>query len=673
MSNSRACARRTRGGACAAVADVLERRVLLADIFVTNANDGGGGTLRDAINAANTAQAADRILFEPGFFATPRTISLLSPLPQINGSAPLTIVGPGAALLTVRQTYPLSPANMIGSFAPVLALSGMTITGGNVNGNGGGVGIFGNSPDVTLEGLVITGNTCSAIGGGVGMANNVTLTIRDCTVTNNTAGARGGGVFFFSNGSLLMERCTVADNQANSTSAGDGGGVYFFGVASASPPPGFTPSTLVIRDSTIERNRAQVHGGGVALDIFTGTLRLEDTTVSDNTAATGEGGAVATDGPGNVLLVNSTLAGNTAVAGGGVSVTSGTGSISVHHSTVRGNTATGTAPTQGGGGLARTQHATSGSITVRNSVVAGNNATNGPDVFRFSVAATTTHVNYSALGSNAGFDLSPTSGDNLPSGANLMIGALASNGGPTRTMALLAGSPCVNAGDPAFAPPPDFDQRGPGFPRVSAGRVDIGAYERAAAPGPVVQTAEFAFLTAPQALRYAFSANVAASLTTADLLLENLTSMTTVPAGNVALAYDGATNTARFTFPGYAFGALPDGRYRATLLAAGVTDPSGNPLPSNHVLEFFFLNADANRDARVNLADFNTLASNFGQSNRNFSQADFNYDGQVNLADFNILAGRFGMAVGPAGIGWGGLPDDDDGDAGDEDPSGTLV
>jgi hypothetical protein len=47
----------------------------------------------------------------------------------------------------------------------------------------------------------------------------------------------------------------------------------------------------------------------------------------------------------------------------------------------------------------------------------------------------------------------------------------------------------------------------------------------------------------------------------------------------------------------------------------------------------------------VNLADFNILASNFGQSGRDFTQGDLNYDGTVNLNDFNILASRFGQTL----------------------------
>ncbi len=63
-----------------------------------------------------------------------------------------------------------------------------------------------------------------------------------------------------------------------------------------------------------------------------------------------------------------------------------------------------------------------------------------------------------------------------------MLGALANNGGPTQSMALLPGSPAIDAGSVALAVdandiPLTTDQRGIGFPRVINGAVDIGAYE----------------------------------------------------------------------------------------------------------------------------------------------------------------------------------------------------
>ena len=117
-----------------------------------------------------------------------------------------------------------------------------------------------------------------------------------------------------------------------------------------------------------------------------------------------------------------------------------------------------------------------------------------------------------------------------------------------------------------------------------------------------------------------------------------------MPTANINAAYDAGTNTATFTFPGFTSGILPDGRYRATLQASGISQQPAQ----NTVFEFFFLNGDATRDARVNLNDFNVLAANFGQTPRDFTQGDFNYDNTVTLDDFNILAARFGATVAPA-------------------------
>ncbi len=156
--------------------------------------------------------------------------------------------------------------------------------------------------------------------------------------------------------------------------------------------------------------------------------------------------------------------------------------------------------------------------------------------------------------------------------------------------------------------------------------------------------AAFNFLTS-QNLTYQFSEDVGPTFSTTDLTLDNLTTLTAIPAGSMSVSY--TPHTARVTFPGFTNGTLPDGDYRATLSATGITDLAGNPLSATAPFNFFFLNGDANRDRRVNLADFNILAANFGQSPRDFSRGDFNYDTIVNLADFNILASRFGNFIGP--------------------------
>src|SRR5262249_13627156 len=62
------------------------------------------------------------------------------------------------------------------------------------------------------------------------------------------------------------------------------------------------------------------------------------------------------------------------------------------------------------------------------------------------------------------------------------LGSLRYNGGPTPTMALLAGSPALDAADPAIAS--GTDQRGGDYARVYNGRADIGAFEFQPAPHP---------------------------------------------------------------------------------------------------------------------------------------------------------------------------------------------
>jgi len=98
----------------------------------------------------------------------------------------------------------------------------------------------------------------------------------------------------------------------------------------------------------------------------------------------------------------------------------------------------------------------------------------------------------SSAGGGARFDnflLQDTGLSNLGTGNVLdqpaMLGALANNGGPTQTHALLPGSPALDAGDPSIVfNPAEFDQRGAPFVRVfddpvaTGSGIDMGAYER---------------------------------------------------------------------------------------------------------------------------------------------------------------------------------------------------
>jgi hypothetical protein len=289
-----------------------------------------------------------------------------------------------------------------------------------------------------LGGQAKTGSDTS--GGAIKFAPegaSETLALRDVVIANNVAQGLGGGIFVGPDGILLMDDCTVDHN----TSGGSGGG-FFFADGSA----GF------IRTSTISNNSAAgggSFGGGIFYGGGTG-LAIENSTISGNTA-TDNGGGIDARGP--VRIANSTIAFNIAD-----SDNSGLGL---------------------GGGLMVEPNA-EGRVTLLSTIVAKNDSgpsKSCPDVFgqppaEFSLVSNTANGGDFAPGGNNLKDVDP------------LLGPLAANGGPTRTHALLPGSPAINAGNNSGALP--TDQRGPGFFRTAGPRPDIGAFEvqLGSSPGP---------------------------------------------------------------------------------------------------------------------------------------------------------------------------------------------
>ena len=144
-----------------------------------------------------------------------------------------------------------------------------------------------------------------------------------------------------------------------------------------------------------------------------------------------------------------------------------------------------------------------------------------------------------------------------------------------------------------------------------------------------------------------FNHDITASISGGDLQIVNTTTNTAVPGSNLDLSMDPATDSATWTFKGFAGNSIPDGAYVATLPAAGVSDAAGNHPSSDIVFGFSFLNGDANEDTKVNALDFNALASHFGDASADFSQGDFNYDGKVDTHDFSMLVTRFNDEAAP--------------------------
>ena len=207
-------------------------------------------------------------------------------------------------------------------------------------------------------------------------------------------------------------------------------------------------------------------GGAIANE--TGhSLSLRNCTFSGNQASNRGGGVY--DGAGGLTATNCTFNGNTAVTGGGIFIQTGVraDTFNILNCTLSGNTASVATPGTGGGGI----FATSNNVgAIGNTIAAGNIAPAGnPDAF-----GPYTSQGSNLIGDGSGSSGFTASGDQVGTSTGPIdskLDTLKNNGGATDTMALLAGSPAVDAGNDAIAPA--SDQRGLG--RIN--QSDIGAYE----------------------------------------------------------------------------------------------------------------------------------------------------------------------------------------------------
>jgi uncharacterized repeat protein (TIGR01451 family) len=213
-------------------------------------------------------------------------------------------------------------------------------------------------------------------------------------------------------------------------------------------------------------NVAVVDNESFAGAVFTpeGTLTVTNSTFSGNVGTFG--GAIRVDEGFNtvnqeVIIANSTFSGNSANFGAGIFAMQ---SVTVINSTFADNTAL-----VDGSAIKITR----GTATLKNTIIAGN--TNGATQCAVSGTGAFSDGGHNLdSGSSCGFSAANESFSN----AHANLGPLQNNGGLTDTMALLAGSHAINAGDNsvcAAAPVHNFDQRGITRPQNCA--CDIGAFE----------------------------------------------------------------------------------------------------------------------------------------------------------------------------------------------------
>jgi hypothetical protein len=403
----------------------------------------------------------------------------------------ITISGPGPNLLGVSRSSQTS--FRIFHVMPGLAvtIAGLTISGGDGGQQGGG-GILNDHAILTIDNCVVQNNFAAQYnsGGGIyndGSGGSSSLTILNSTVTGNYAYAAGGGIYNAADNvgsaAVSLINSTVHGNTAayNAIPIGGGarGGIYNSGgtvtitngIVSNNTAGSFGPNfptgngggissygNLTITDSTISGNQGYLSGGGIQNG---GTLTIDSSTVSGNGASGqhdgqpwGRGGGIS----GSLTITNSTLSGNyAALAGGGID-----GGGTITNSTISGNN---------GGGIS-----VIGTLEIGNTVL---KAAGGANI-----------SNHGGTVISHGYNLSSDDGGGYLTGpgdqinTDPLLGLLQDNGGPTATHALLPDSPAIDAGDPNFTPPPNSDQRGPGFERVFNGRIDIGSFEAQPTPTP---------------------------------------------------------------------------------------------------------------------------------------------------------------------------------------------
>ncbi len=263
-------------------------------ITVTNTNDSGAGSLRQAIA---DAAPGDTINFDANLFATPQTITLTSG--QLGIDQNLTIQGPGAGLLSIRGFVSRSRVFLIDS-GVTAKLVGMTVRDGyggtEFNGSGGGIynlgvltviqsivtaneggrgvggtaghggGIYnGPSGTLTISNTTVHSNYCQYGGGGI-MNDRGTLTVTNSTIFGNSS-INGGG--FTNDGSLTITNSTISGNQA------------YYGGGFQNVQNGAGSRFLKVINSTIVGNYSNDQGGGISTHVPGVTLR--NTRVSGNT------------------------------------------------------------------------------------------------------------------------------------------------------------------------------------------------------------------------------------------------------------------------------------------------------------------------------------------------------------------------------------------------------
>jgi len=381
------------------------------------------------------------------------------------------------------KTIAVSDTKIVNADCTIDGGSLITLDGGTAN------GMFVVTADVmlALDNVTVSRGTTAGAAGAVFNANRATLIVRNSRFLENGARNVSDGGAIFNLGTAILTDSTFLRNHATRS-----GGAVFNSAG----------ATLIVTGSSFSANSADLDGGAIRND---GRMTVSASGFFDN-AAGRDGGAIFAAA--DVTITTSAFARNSARSDGGA-ILNDAGALTVVNCTFSANAA------NLGGAVDNRR----GTPTVTNCTFSGNRAaTDGGGVFN-GAAMPLTLINTILAGSSSGGNCGRVSalglivdgGHNIDddgtcgfTGANCAIAGtsfcktdprldaagLASNGGPTPTIALEADSPAIDAGDETVcAAPPvgNLDQRGFIRPGGVAASCSIGAYEFDAVP-PITTT-----------------------------------------------------------------------------------------------------------------------------------------------------------------------------------------
>jgi hypothetical protein len=462
-----------------------------ATITVTNTNDAGAGSLRQAFDDANTAGGDNTIVFDLPGVAQPviglttfglevrSNITILNDRP---GDVPVTIKAEPSSFLIYPCFYVLADQRLV--------LAGLTISGPGGSTYDQDSGINNRFGYVTLRNCTLTGND-GAFGGAL-FNEWGEATLVNCLVTGNHALEDGGGIYN-DHGKVILQHCVISNNSA------DQGG------AIENLSGDVTLIDCVVSGNIVTSTFGDSYGGGAIINF--GRLAMTNCTISDNQVAHFGVGGIFTEG--GMTAINCTFVNNKGQIAGAVCDFGSAARSTLNNCTFSGNffldfdglhhsraiyanyqyvqtgadlarmtvnncSFSGISGDSGafdGGAIAAAGQHTKVEVanTIFRRMSGGKSLYNGSD-------STLTSRGHNLCNDDASGDGGTGPGGLLNGPGDIrntdpMLGPLADNGGSTQTHSLLPGSAAINSGDDATALP--RDQRG----YARNGTSDIGSFE----------------------------------------------------------------------------------------------------------------------------------------------------------------------------------------------------